>query len=1427
MGRRLRIVQMLLMLSIMAHQKCQVMVDASKDERATLEAATEHQEGDLMVYDEGALELYNNYEEVYYEDDEDESTTSSTTSGESSPPSSEKNKDVDIIVVVAVDGALAGLSKETGQILWKQQPSQLSTTRTDKDSGNFMKTTPGKKAFKENEFFRPLISTTTTTKSAATSDYAAVPSVDGNVYMTIRNDDAITTSIKELVNRAPFLDNRGRFYVGSRQATAAALDGSTGEVLRVLSSAGSSSSNSNAPVKSLKGRNAVWIGRVDYSVQIQNARTGMTDVQFSVAEVMSVTDMQRPPSSHVGSAARPGRDPSDDVNDEDDEEENNMHPSLFTLPAEPAELKDGKHSFDAAVAVATAKPSVLIATPSGNLAFRNLDSQGLDWVASESFDTPIAFAMDVSTGATLGVDIIPDVPVPKHSSLEYLSREMERQLELLSETEDRDSDNTIVGALKSTGQLYALPLGRRRTVSHHAAIPHAKQAIAGTSTKHVAVPLVGRKSSATLQHHHHSDKKVQCHPSNSNYPGCLVQIAYSGHKGGLDYLSKSAHENAKDDGGLAVMTMNNDNTHQYQQQQDLIYHPEFGYISPAAFHQHHQHQMYNRSKYHKLFKILGSWLPPTIALIFVMSFELGRRKRLKDNLKVKETILDEANNMLLAENSQLQNNNYAMESSKMEQQQQQYVIQVSDEVLGYGGQGTVVYKGLLDGRDVAVKRLLKAYHASADREISLLIESDGHPNVVRYFLKEVRFDFVYLALELCDLSLHDLIGVLRITATTMSAVQQLENDNAEAAPLSGSPRYINNTILWQTRAILQQIVSGVKHLHSLRIVHRDLKPANILLAISKKGKKKITRDENTTVFDTYKEGYYVAKISDMGLGKQLVGQSSLGVSMIADSSFRGGAKSGTASVGVGPGSVGWQAPEVMALRWAASDASARSRDSSLNGAINAESSPSPANNETPNASAALTNSTSTTSRSVDIFSLGCIFYSTLVPGFHPFGEWFEREANIMHNRPCIDTLKELSPDAYDLVRAMLQRNAKLRPTAKQICEHPFFWTSQQKLTFLCEFSDRLETDGASEYALKVNALAIERGAVDIVGTSWDKRLDDDSLLNNVQKFRSYDPSSARDLLRLIRNKVHHFDELPTEFRESNHISNQDTLLEYFEARFPLLLMHCYNFCKKLLKEDDPLAAKYSIVPFPKPDVNIKHSSSSLPTPKSVIVEREASQTSEKPENGGSSDNGANLEKTESRDGSGGDQTDEPTLSTVTPPLIAQPESLEAPEDIIVWEGSTAAKTLNCRGWSRSEDEWADRIDPIFRKKDLNLKRGLDDPKFRTRLCNHWDQNLGTLCPMKKKNKCVFAHGPAELRVKEGKKNRWGRLVDKNGNNSNPWHSGGEDTYGAAKSIETVRKVEGKWNTGQGQTPPNKGKKPGSAKKKSRPNQSGSSSDNKS
>lgn len=151
-----------------------------------------------------------------------------------------------------------------------------------------------------------------------------------------------------------------------------------------------------------------------------------------------------------------------------------------------------------------------------------------------------------------------------------------------------------------------------------------------------------------------------------------------------------------------------------------------------------------------------------------------------------------------------------------------------------------------------------------------------------------------------------------------------------------------------------------------------------------------------------------------------------------------------------------------------------------------------------------------------------------------------------------------------------------------------------------------------------------------------------------------------------------------------------------------------------------------------------------------------------------------------------------------------PDTEANDDEIIIWFGSNAAKAFQCRGWYRSDNEWQRKSDVVSRRNEANVARCAEDPKYRTRLCNHWDTSAGTFCPMRKKNKCIFAHGPVELRVKEAKRNRWGKLVDNNGDCSNPNHSGGEDTYGAARSIESERKQEGKW----------KGKSPNGLKSKS-------------
>eukprot|EP00957_Ditylum_brightwellii_P149131 11356456-Ditylum_brightwellii.AAC.1 len=204
----------------------------------------------------------------------------------------------------------------------------------------------------------------------------------------------------------------------------------------------------------------------------------------------------------------------------------------------------------------------------------------------------------------------------------------------------------------------------------------------------------------------------------------------------------------------------------------------------------------------------------------------------------------------------------------------------------------------------------------------------------------------------------------------------------------------------------------------------------------------------------------------------------------------------------------------------------------------------------------------------------------------------------MKNNPSIESLVKISVDASDLVKSMIDRDPKMRPTAAQVCDHPFFWSATKRLSFLCEFSDRLEADSSSSMSSpsatptkakiirkdesatntkNVDILFIERNAAQVVGTAWDKDLDPD-LLSNVSRFRTYDPCSVRDCLRIIRNKYHHYDELDAEIKQRIG-PNPDNLLRYFESKFPRLVMHCYNVCRDcIVSADDPFAAKYGIIP---------------------------------------------------------------------------------------------------------------------------------------------------------------------------------------------------------------------------------------------------------
>jgi hypothetical protein len=789
----------------------------------------------LVISEEGAVEVMDDMHDHFrhrqqQESDDDESLGT-------------KNNVPEVIVVFAVDGSVVGISKATGEVLWKQSESAIASSSTTPSSSSFstLKVNNSQKKLNENsnivdatDILRPLVSTTTTTKSASTASYAVVPSIDGTVFTT-SNDMTVSTSVKELVARSPFLDPRGRFFVGSRRTTAASLDVETGEILRVVSIESRANNKDEDDIPSLDGRNVIWIGRLDHTVSVQDARTGIMEAQFSVAEVMSVADMHGMVRKEAWSSER-------------------LKTRRSKQSAALTALDDEEIIFDTSILASTGLPAIahnhevtgtLVATPNGNVAYYDVQTDRISWVTNESLESPVAYAMDARTGAQIGVDIIPDVIDPNGDN-DYLRREIERQL-ITSTIDDIPDGQTIVGAM-SNGQLYALPLGLKAAslvssgtvASTSISSTSSAAALASSSfnnarySSHVS-QLPGRPSAnfhdSRQQHHREHDKnhnqlqphvdyhssgkhalltgKKPCTASSPTFPACLIphhsrsklpsEVALPL---GADTPMYGHEQYLKSDGAVALMTS------KYHKEDGGFYHPDFGYVSSEDLYRFQQRAQ--SKSYKKVIWLLTSWLPPTIICIFVASFELGRRKRLRDEKQQKQNVqikTEQSNEKGLGSGA-----NETALSQKLSPSQQNHVISVSDEVLGYGGHGTVVYKGTLDGREVAVKRMLKAYHASADREISLLIESDGDPNVVRYFLKEVRGDFVYLALELCDLSLHDLIGVLR------------ENQQQRIGPSSEEKtderRICDSKILQSTNRILLQIASGVKHLHSLRIVHR-------------------------------------------------------------------------------------------------------------------------------------------------------------------------------------------------------------------------------------------------------------------------------------------------------------------------------------------------------------------------------------------------------------------------------------------------------------------------------------------------------------------------------------------------------------------------------------------------------------------------------
>ncbi|XP_039168213.1 uncharacterized protein LOC104428958 isoform X2 [Eucalyptus grandis] len=164
-----------------------------------------------------------------------------------------------------------------------------------------------------------------------------------------------------------------------------------------------------------------------------------------------------------------------------------------------------------------------------------------------------------------------------------------------------------------------------------------------------------------------------------------------------------------------------------------------------------------------------------------------------------------------------------------------------------------------------------------------------------------------------------------------------------------------------------------------------------------------------------------------------------------------------------------------------------------------------------------------------------------------------------------DFLVKSMPEADDLFSLLQKKNPELRLEGREGFLHPFFWRSNVKLRFLQRMNARLlSKDPASNLDL-LNELKSNRPPV-FYG-NWIDKLDPIFKSYILQTKEKYDFSSLMELVRFIRNKSTHLDELLEKIKELVGAGDEG-FYNYFAVRFPRLLMKLYGAAFEFSREEE-------------------------------------------------------------------------------------------------------------------------------------------------------------------------------------------------------------------------------------------------------------------
>ena len=127
-----------------------------------------------------------------------------------------------------------------------------------------------------------------------------------------------------------------------------------------------------------------------------------------------------------------------------------------------------------------------------------------------------------------------------------------------------------------------------------------------------------------------------------------------------------------------------------------------------------------------------------------------------------------------------------------------------------------------------------------------------------------------------------------------------------------------------------------------------------------------------------------------------------------------------------------------------------------------------------------------------------------------------------------------------------------------------------RLSFLRDASDRVELEDREKESELLKALESIGNVA--LGGKWDERMDT-AFINDIGRYRRYKFDSVRDLLRVIRNKLNHYRELP---KDIQGILGQvpEGFDNYFSTRFPKLVIEVFKVFHLYCAEEEEAFIKY-------------------------------------------------------------------------------------------------------------------------------------------------------------------------------------------------------------------------------------------------------------